>query len=323
LIFLQAFPLSFSILWRFVLVFPVLVVGLLLYGFLGGLIGALVGMVLAGAGAIILIAVSASSGIIPILVGARMGFAARQVWPSAGYKKLILPALAYGSTEALAVGLLLIPSSGLLALFAMPDLTDLSQPMDTDALRALTAGNSPLATGISGLTIATFFAICAIRACLLVPIASASIGRDPDQSPCTPFRHFGATFWSQLALVATSYLALTLIYFVVFLILLVTGGIEVITMALVDLAAMIGGTQPWKPIWPLIGLLAGYIVTALWAFSLQCAGGILGYLSLSGPFTSRAVPPPAAASDLAASESGPRLSQEELRALRKSRQTGG
>lgn len=323
--FFQAFPLSLSILWRFALVLPVLLIGLFLYGFVGGLIGFVLGFILPGVNYVVLFAVSASSGIIPILIGTRMGFAAKQIWPSGRMHKLILPALVYGAVEALAICLILAPGYGLFAVSVLPEFESLAQSLNTNPELAAGMLNSPAALLGLGMMLATFVVICAVRACLLVPIASASIGRDPDDRAYTPFRHFGAAFLSLFALVAVSYLGMFLIYTLVFAVTIISGMSAMIMTQWLEVVAMFDGSAPWRPIWSLIAFFIVYLLIAFWAFSLQCAGGVLGHLSLGGP---RSTSSAASDSEFAhaaphpASDSGPRLSADELRALRKSRQTG-
>lgn len=315
---LQAIPLSLSILWRYVMVFPVLVIGLFLYGFLGGLLGFLIGLILPAASIIILFAISASSGIIPVMVGTRFGFASMQIMPSAGYRKLILPAIVYGAAEAIAVAVLLVPTMGMIAFTALPDVSDLTG----DGLADLLDGSFGLS--MSGLSITVFVAICAIRASILVPIASASLGRDPDERAYTPFRHFGASFLSLFVLVLLSYMAIAVIYIVISLALVFSGFGTIIADGLFELAEMINGTAAWRPIWPVIAMIALYIVIGFWALSVQCAGGVLVYLHLrdTAPAHPAAAQPDPRTTAQATAQSGPHMSAEDLRALRKSREQG-
>ncbi|SLN64368.1 hypothetical protein [Ruegeria meonggei] len=315
---IQAIPLSLSILWRYVMVFPVLVIGLFLYGFLGGLLGFVIGLIIPAASVILMIAISASSGIIPVMVGTRFGFASQQIMPSAGYKKLILPSIVYGATEALAVAVLLVPTTGLLAITVMPDVTDLTGEGVADLL------NGSFGASLSGLSIVAVVAICAIRASILVPIASASLGRDPDDRAYTPFRHFGESFWYLFALVLLSYVGIAVIYTVISLALAFSSFGTVIADGLIELAEMIEGTAPWRAIWPVIAVIALYIVIGFWALSVQCAGGVLVYLRLrdTAPAHPAAVQPDPRNTSKATSQSGPLMNAEDLRALRKSREQG-
>ncbi len=315
---IDAIPFSFSILWRFVVTFPILVIGLVLYGLVGGLIGALFGFLFPGTNVLIVFLVSASSSVIPVLVGARFGFQSRHIRPSSGYKKLILPALMYGALETLITALALLPILGTAMLLFTPDALDFATAQGSEISQILETSGPLLA-----LALVPLIAICGIRACLLVPMASASIGRDPNNHSYTPFRNFGASFWPLFALVVLSYLGMAIIYAVSFVVLLALAATGILDGQIQDLQAMIDGTAPFRPNWAMIVIAAVYIVIALWSFSLQCAGGVLGYLKLSGgsaPITGaevsdpQPVPPPT-------TNSGPRMTAEELRALRKSRQT--
>ena len=88
----KTIPLSLSILWRFAVTFPILLIGLFLYGTLGGVIGFVIALILPGTLFIATLLISASSGVIPIMVGARFGFQSKLIRPGVGYRKLIVPA---------------------------------------------------------------------------------------------------------------------------------------------------------------------------------------------------------------------------------------
>ncbi len=316
----QSFVLSFSILWRFVLTFPILVIGLLLYGLVGGLIGGLIGFIAPGAFLLILFLISASSSVIPILVGARFGFQSKHMRPSHGYKALIVPALAYGAAEAMVIGIASVPVFGFSGLMMSPTSLGLGTFDSEDLLNIVARPETLIA-----ISVLPFVAVCAIRASLLVPMASASIGRDPDNRPYTPFLHFGSSFWELFGIVALSYLSIVVFYFVIFalfLVLTATGSLESYVM---EIEAMLDGSEPFRFDWSLAAIIVAYLVVALWSFSLQCAGGVLAHLRLSGgadpfapidptKFDAKPAPPPP-------SNTGPRMSAEDLRALRKSRQS--
>ncbi len=321
----KTFPLSLSIFWRFVVTFPILLIGLLLYGALGGLIGVVIGLLLPGTVFITTFLVSASSGVIPVMVGARFGFQSKLIRPSVGYRKLVVPAIAYGAAESLAIGLVLAPVIGLTFVQIAPDLVDLTKAPDTPALDWLTSAGASVPLAGLAVVIAVFAIASAARASLLVPLAAAALGSDPDDRPYTPFRNLGASFWPLFALVALSYVAMMVLYVVAFLGLAVTVGMPALAAALAEVERLAGGAAMESPIWPIVALMLSFTLIGLWGLSLQCAGAVLAYQKLQGGRPSRHMMDPAQrvvhTTPPPSPNSGPRLSAEELRALRKSRQT--
>jgi len=317
----QAFPLSLSILMRYVLVLPVLLIGLFLYGAVGGLVGALVGLIIPGFYFISLFAVSTSSSIIPVMLGTRFGFTAKQIKPDAGIKKLILPAIVYGAVEALSLGALLLPTMGLMAFAAPPSISSLTGAPGLDSFDILDPLEASVGPTLNAMILAVFLGVCAIRACLLVPIASASIGRDPSGRAYTPFLHFATGFWPLFALVLLSYVGLAVLAILVTMSIPLLGLQNVISTGAAELGQMAQGAAPLSPVWSVFALIAVYVVLGFWTLSLQCAGGVLMFLRLreaapSGPEALQAAPQPTV-------PPSPRMSADDLRALRKSRQTGG
>jgi len=320
----KTIPLSLSILWRFAVTFPILLIGLFLYGALGGLIGFVIGLILPGTLFITTFLISASSGVIPIMVGARFGFQSKLIRPGVGYRKLIVPAIAYGVAESLAIGLILAPVVGLAFVQVAPDLVDLTKAPETPALDWLTsAGASVSAAGLI-VMIAVFTVASAARASLLVPLAAAALGSDPDDRPYTPFRNLGASFWSLFALVAISYVSMVVLYVLAFLTVAFVAGLPALATSVTEIEGLFRGGAIENPIWPAVALFLSFILVGLWGLSLQSAGAVLAYLKLQGGRPSRHMVDPAQRMAPPAPppspESGPRLSADDLRALRKSRQ---
>ena len=319
--FAQSISLSLSILWRFALTFPVLLIGLFLYGALGGVIGLLIGFILPGSTFVTTFLVSASSGVIPVMVGARFGFQSKLIRPSVGYRKLIIPALAYGAAESVAIGLVLAPVVGLALVQIAPDLVALTTSPVAPAREWLASLGASVT--IAGLAVGvTVFAVAsAARASLLVPLAAASLGRDPDGLPYTPFRNFGAGFWPLFGLVALSYLAMLVLYVLAFLAVSLVVGIGALEAEAQEIADMIDGTASVRPVWSVILLFASFTLVGLWGLSLQCAGGVLGYLKLRGESDLNRNQVHDASSPAPQSPNvEQRISAEDLRAMRKSRQ---
>lgn len=320
LLFIQAFPMSFSIFWRLALVMPVLLIGLFIYGFIGGLLGLLIGLLFPVMSFFITFLVSASSAVIPALFGTRYGLHSMDIPPSNGIKGLIFPALAYGAVEGIGATLVIGLSLGLLLLFSSSDFAQLADSAELAPQFLEPAFFAPILVVL----LICLLGICAIRACLLVPIASASVGRDPDGMKYTPFRHFGSAFGPLFALVILSYVGMIIIYCGIMIAIFATGTVETLAAETQELTNMINGRVDIRPLWTLIWLTVIYILVGFWAFSVQCAGGVLGYLklgdgrsktdaSLNIQASQKPSPPPIA-------KSGPKMSNEDLRALRKSRE---
>lgn len=320
----QAFPLSFSIFWRFALALPIILIGLFLYGFIGGLISFLLGLIFPPLAIFVTFLIGASSGVIPALVGARFGLQARGIRPKVGYRALIVPALAYGTVEGITATICMAFAIGAFFLLTSFSSANLAVLAENPELAARLWDPSLTLPVVAALAI-SFFGICAIRAALLVPVASGSIGRDPDDRPYTPFRHFGASFGSIFALVILSYIGLIFIYAVAVIVVFATGFFTQLQDEFVELSSMINGFAPIRPLWSLIGLFVANVLIGFWAFSLQSAGGALGFLKLRdelGTATHVDTEQPIAQPSAAIPPTGPRLSSDELRALRKSRETG-
>ena len=318
--FSQAIPLSFSIFWRLAMVLPVMLIGLTLYVLIGLLLGFLIGLLIPALSFIVAFLIVASSTVIPVLLGTRFGLQAMDIRPSNRVRGLVLPAIVYGAVQG--VGMTAI--FGLMAAFSAalvsPELLNLNQTTEQALGYMETAWAIPAALAL----IAVFLSICSIRASLLVPIASASIGRDPDGLTYTPFRHFRASFGPLFALTVTSYVGAIILYSCVIILTIVSGMAQTLVADVQEFANMTKGTAPLRPIWSLVILWVVYALIGVWAFSLQCAGGVVGYLDLKTKAETKKplmptqpkpqqTPPPVA-------KSGPKLSSDELRALRKSRQ---
>ncbi len=313
----QAFPFSLSVLWRYIIVFPVLLVALIVYGLIGGILSALIGLLIPGLSVLISFFVGASSGVIPMLVGSRLGLQACEVSPSNSYRKFVFPAVIYGAVEAIGISV----AAALIAALSIGAVSVGGGVPEDPA--AFFATLSPVHIMMfSGVVILLFAAICALRAGFLVPIAAASIGRDPNGRPYTPFNHFGAFFLQLFAVVAISFVG-AIFFFALFIVgLTAIYGPSTLVNDVQLIGEMTAGTAPFSVTAPMIATVVAYILLASWAFSYQCAGGVLAYLRLSGgaarktPSTETLIQP----TPQPTTSSGPKMSSEELRALRKSRE---
>ncbi len=320
MLFIQAFPLSFSIFWRLALVSPVLLIGLTLYAFVGLLVGFLIGLLFPALSFILTFLIMASSSVLPTLIGTRMGFQAKGVRPGIRVWGLFVPAVIYGAVEGVSVTLILVLVAGVSVVLISPDI--LRQNEVTDLVYQY--ADTTWAFAVPLALISVFLSICSIRASLLVPITSASIGRDPDGLHYTPFRHFRASFGPLFALTIFSYVGMLILHAGLIIVFVLTGYAETLQADLMEFNSMTDGSAVIRPIWSLIVLFIIYMLIGTWAFSLQCAGGVLGYLRLreESPKLSELLQSNQKQRSQPDSQADPRMSAEDLRALRKSREFG-
>lgn len=210
MLFLRAFPFSFAILWRYLLVLPILIVALFVFGFIAVIFALLVGFVAPFLMVLFIFAFALASGVIPVMVGMRVGLQAREIRPRNSYAGLMLPAIGYGFFEALCVMIIVAAGVSLFVLLtplSMTDLMALSSAEDVVIFSNLYAA-SPVLT-LACLIIGGGLAV-ALRTALLVPFAGASVGLDADGRTHTPFYGFGNGFFTMFALVIVSYVGTTM-----------------------------------------------------------------------------------------------------------------
>lgn len=318
MLFAKAFPLSLSIFWRLAVVLPVMFIGLTLYNLAGALVGFLLGLIFPPFAFIVTFLIMASSSVVPTLLGTRMGLQVKGVKPSTSIKGLFAPAVIYGAVEGVSVTLIIGVIVAASVFVISPDILQQSEVAD---LALEYVDPSWVLPGLLGL-LAVFLSVCSIRASLLVPITSASIGRDPDGMHYTPFRHFRASFGPLFALTIFSYVGMIALHAVLIVLMITMDFFGSLQADLQEFENMTKGMASIRPLWSLIGLFAVYMLIGTWAFSLQCAGGVLGHLRLRDTAPKLAEVIEANLKPKQDSDAAPRMSAEDLRALRKSRQTG-
>jgi hypothetical protein len=210
MIFFKAFLTSFAILWRFALVLPILVILLAVFGVVAVIVAFLMGLFSSALSVAFGMAFGIASGIVAVMVGLRVGLQSYHIKPRNTYAGLIMPALGYGLIEA---RLVLMMIAVTLMVFI------LLTPLDVVALLAM---NGPTDTAIltealdanSGLWMVCVLVGCALvaalRSALMIPLAGAAIGKDPDGRSHTPFYGFGDGFASLYPLVLVSQIGLVL-----------------------------------------------------------------------------------------------------------------
>ena len=275
---LRAFPFSFAILWRYALVFPIVFVVLAIYGGIAVLLALLLGLASPALAALVAMSFGLAASVIPAMVGTRLGLQARGVRPRNNYIGLMGPAIGYGLFEGFCLLIVFAVSLGVL-LFSVsvsfPDMLKLAAQGNDVLFARLLEANAPATLAVIG--VASLWMI-SIRAALLVPFAGASIDKDPNGKPHTPFYGFGSGFWSILILVILSYAGMALIGPVVGLIAGWAGYGDVLTAA----AAQVTDAATDREV-AAIGVeffiaFGVFSLISLWIYSLQCAGAALVFL---------------------------------------------
>jgi len=277
---LRSFPFSFAILWRFIIVLPILIIALTMLGIMAAIFMFFVAFISPIFTIMIAVAFGVGASVVPVMVGMRLGLQAHDVRPKNTYFGVMISAIGYGLFESFCALLLIGLASGLFLLLSplsLDTLALLARQDNADLIDQL-AATSPVLT--YGLIAATSLLMLSLRAGLLVPFAGASIGADPNGRHHTPFFAFGHGFWGLLVLVIIAYLGSMIVIPLVVLICAALGFGETLTLAMAEIERT--GTNNLTN---LLGLeVAVFAVLALffylWFFSLICAGGSLRYRQL-------------------------------------------
>lgn len=279
MIILRAFPLSFSILWRFIIVLPFLLIFLILYVLLSvfwGIFAILISPLLTIG---IILAMTFVMAMIPMMVGTRLGLEAKGEAVEGSYANLFLPSLGYGAFEAVAKLIVTFGAAGLLVLFSgggsAIEVTELAAGSLAEPFPDFTANGEISGSGWLFLVTSLIFVL--MRAALLPAYAGGAAGRDPNGQFHTPFSGTGSGFLSLVLLIIIIYLLGFLAIPAAFVIAMQFGLSEVIMARFMELSVMLdtGGSYSFAPI---DAIAAGIIIVyMLWLFSLQCAGAVLVY----------------------------------------------
>lgn len=275
MIFLRAIPFSFSILWRYAIVLPLLIIAMIMFGIAAFLPVLVIGLIAPFLGVLVAAACGAAAGVVPIMVGTRVGLQAKRVRPSNTYLGLIIPSIGYGFFEALSVLLLLALSVGAFVL-ATPLGPDDIMGTDASGIWSIIFEASPMLS--FGSLIVGFGLICSLRACLLMPLAGASIGADPSGRAHTPFFGIGSGFSSLLPLVVISQIGTAMVVPLVIALSVPLGIADSITTKITEIGD-IASLSDITALGPEGAMFAGLcLFFFLFFFSLQCAGGVLVYM---------------------------------------------
>ncbi len=299
MILLRAFPLSLSILWRFLLVLPVWTVFYVvltvfsLYGAIHVLAYIpVVGFLLLMLFPLMIGAIVYVISMHPYLVGIRIGLNVLGVRTTSSQVGLLGAAVGYGVVEGIAgFALSAIVLGATLIVFqgGLPFDEAIRQALQAEAVRDPVAVLSrQVAFGaLTVLSFVTVVAAMALRAALLPVLARAAAGRDSGGRAAVPFGGFGTGFAAMmLVLVAITGLATVAIPLVgdAFAYLGLTG---VLTDRLDDVVLFVVGEQEASFTLANALLVAIALVVSIWLFCLQCAGAALNYERRASPAAQR------------------------------------
>jgi hypothetical protein len=284
MIVLRAIPFSFNILWQYIIVFPIMVLGLTGLSLLAVIVafqlffrsgGSQTGAFIVG---MLFVALLAAIYTFPMLIGMRLGLTTRGHKPAGNFWSLIIPASGYGLLVGLmtalitAVGMILYLRSISLS-FA--DISVLFENATFDYMLRYALSDIPLLIRVS---IIGWVLFTAFYAAMLVPLASVAIGRDPSGNPHTPFAGFGAGFVPLLALVLIGFtLSEISVPIIQFIANLVGQGDRFAGIMLV-IELMEDDQIPLQWNWEIGTVLIIMLIFWLWTISLLCAGATLVYL---------------------------------------------
>lgn len=276
----RAIPVSLAILWRFLLVFPFVVLAIVLCAMIAFFPTLLFTYVSPLFGVGMLISFIIASSVVPAMVGTRLGLTAYQVKTRNSYLGLMIPAIGYGILEGVCTLImfgLAVASFVYVTPLSLDDLSQMAASDTAELVASLMAANAGLAIA---LIVFGAFAIASMRAALLVPFAGASVGRDPNGQLHTAFLGFGCGFFSMLILVAASYA-------------LMLGAVPIVIYGLAELGhaemmsvvyerfLLINNLQDFANIvLELLVFASLCLFVYLMAFSIQCAGAVVIFLQL-------------------------------------------
>ena len=299
MIILRALPLSLSVFLRFLLIAPFLAIAIFCYSLVGGLLAVILGLISPPLAFLLFAAIVSASWVIPTMVGTRLALQSLGETPSISYGNLLMPSIMYGLIEAIVYGLTWGIVIGGVLLMTPVDFNDIIRYMQTEGTHQV-EGVGPLL--IAGVFLLTGMGYVVVRSLLLVPLAAAAIGRDPDGSFYTPLKNFGAGLVPLLFLSGVS----VALYYAAPII------------AVLSVSWFIDGFSPTLSVgktawltgefWAIVAVTYAVMLLGL---SLQCAGAALVYMKLREQTAERTV------------EEVPRMSEQDVRDLWKSRMPGG
>ncbi|MFQ6548714.1 hypothetical protein AADZ90_012200 [Aestuariibius sp. 2305UL40-4] len=313
--FLRTFALSFSIYWRFLIVVPL--IGLLFIAFFVAAIG--IGFVLSLVSlplAVIVIAMLILiANAIPLLIALRLGASAKGEEVNGTYRDLFLPALGYGFIEMLAVMILsaiVVFAVAVLSPYGVSELQDFLSEAETVPETAFEDVSTIVPLFAAPFLI--FVAASIVRAALLVPMTASAVGAGMHGRSYPFLWKVGGGFIPVFIICLISFLSPVLIGIAGNQVLQVIGLDDEIRQFWDAFQNRQTGSffdVPFATEGYAVGAIS--LLLLLWFFCLQAAAGVTAFRKI------------ATIEDhtLAEERQVDRMSAEDLRAMRKSRQQSG
>lgn len=273
MVILRAFPLSLSIYWRMLLVFPVIILALAVLGGLAGLLTVVLSVLLPTIiVAVLVFAFCMSFFTTPLLVGMRMGLTALDHGPRNTYAGLWGYAMMYGLVLALLTTIITAIGLVIFGLVFGGSTLSVAMMMQNIVVAQLT---NPVAF-YSGIFIINLIPFC-VYAALMLPMAASSIGKDTNGERHTPFAGFGQGFVPVMVLMVLAQIANVIAAFAITYAFVSFTGATFLSNTLAAATRYNGGELPRGTATVLLGLVLPYLLFALWTISLQCAGAVRIY----------------------------------------------
>ncbi|MEM8537473.1 MAG: hypothetical protein AAGF56_06395 [Pseudomonadota bacterium] len=286
MLLLEVFPLSFAILWRFLLIFPlwlILYVALTVMSLLFGLLVLgnipIIGLLALIVVPLILIAITYVIAMHPYLVGIHIGLRVLGAEPTKEQTGLLRAAVGYGLVEAVIAYVFTLIGLVFAVLLLRTDavvITDLAAQRTPDPTAALA---SQLAAGTLTVLSATGAVVSfLVRAALLPVLASAAAGRNPNGARHQAFDGFGAMLPMMIALM----LMILAVQAVAIPVLVdasaYIGLSQLLTEQLDDVVLFVLGEEEFTFTLAHALLVATAVLLSIWLFCLQCAGAALAHV---------------------------------------------
>lgn len=290
MILLRAFPLSLSILWRFILVLPLwtvfytVITVISVFGVLSLLASIpIVGLLFLIVAPLLGIVITYIIAIHPYLIGIRIGLRVLGFKAESSQERLLGGAVVYGLVEAIVAFLFLVViTAGFIIVIqtelALSDALDVPQITDpiADLSREIAFG------ALNVLAVLSSIAVMALRAALLPVLAGVAAGGGSNGRLHTPLGEFGANFASMMGLLLMISAISTVVIPFVGDAFRYVGLTSVLSNQLSDVVLFVVGEKDVAFTLAHALLVLAAIILSIWLFCLQCAGAALSYESRSG-----------------------------------------
>ncbi|WP_208347336.1 hypothetical protein [Pseudaestuariivita rosea] len=308
---INSFTLSFSVLWRLILLLPIIVILYIIYMIVAFILGAILSWLVPALGILLSLAVFLAANVIPVMIAIRLGLRAKGEEVTGKYTDLSLPAIGYGFVEGFGIVVLSGLVLGGYVLMSPQDATEVLRFLEGAA--SLTGAELlRLEETLPFTTVAFIFVAIAsaIRAAILVPMAASSAGAGMYGRSYPFLWKFGAGFVPLFILVAIYQLSPFFMSDALEAAADFIGQGDALRSALFNLEQLAEGDSRFISFGAEEAIVIGlFILTSLWLFCLHCAAAALVFVDQRDSH------------DLAeaAEKQAQQASPDDIRSLRKSR----